>query len=55
MPSVLLVGNFLYSTSGIYGVGDELATQLDRRVWRVLTTSSKSRRLHRLVDMVRTS
>jgi glycosyltransferase involved in cell wall biosynthesis len=52
---VLMVGNFLYAANGIYGICDELAQQLSAHGWEVLTTSSKVRRLPRLLDMVKTA
>ncbi len=51
---VLLVGNFLSRTSGIYGVGDGLADRLAGRGRLVTTTSSKPRRIPRLLDMIAT-
>ncbi len=48
---VLLVGNFFSSLSG-QSVCDELAKRLAALRWTVLTTSSRSGRLPRLVDMV---
>src|SRR5262249_52348144 len=49
---VLLVGNFLSSTSGNRSVCEDLAIQLAVSHWPVLTTSARPGRLPRLFDMV---
>jgi glycosyltransferase involved in cell wall biosynthesis len=54
-PAVLLVGNFFVSASGGRGVCEDLALRLSGAGWPVLTTSWKSSRARRLVDMVATS
>lgn len=50
--SVLLIGNFLSSSVGTRGVCEDLATQLRGLGWFVLTTSSRTPRLARLMDML---
>src|ERR1044072_49137 len=52
--SILLVGNFLSSTLGTRGVCEDLAAELTRLGWPVLTTSDKLNRLSRLADMLNT-
>jgi len=52
---VLLVGNFLSGSRYIRGVCEDLAPRLTASGWEVLTTSSKSGRVPRLVDMVTTA
>lgn len=51
----LLVGNFLSAFTGIRGVGEELAQQLEAAGWKVITTSDKPGRLQRLLDMIITT
>jgi glycosyltransferase involved in cell wall biosynthesis len=53
--SVLLVGNFLSSSGGSRGVCEELALRLVADGTKVFTTSSKSNRVPRLLDMLRTA
>lgn len=53
--SVLLVGTFLSSTLSARGVCEDLAVRLPPLGWRVLTTSTKSSRLSRFLDMVGTT
>jgi len=50
--SILIVGNFLYKTSGVRAVCEDLSEQLVRIGWTVLTSSSKPGRVSRLVDML---
>ncbi len=52
---VLLVGNFLSSTSGNYNVCEDLAARLTRLGWPVITTSQKQDRLSRFGDMIATT
>lgn len=52
---VLLVGNFLSTTHGVRGVGEELALRLQPLGWPVLTTSPEPRRALRLCDMLRST
>jgi len=52
---VLLVGNFLSTTHGVRGVGEELALRLQPLGWPVLTTSPEPRRAVRLFDMLRST
>lgn len=51
---VLLVGNFLSSSLGTRGVCEDLAAELGRVGWPVLTTSGKPGRVLRLLDMLST-
>lgn len=51
-PGLLLVGNFLSGSRPYRLACEELATQLLRRGWDVLTTSVKANRLARLLDML---
>ncbi|MGH7648351.1 MAG: glycosyltransferase family 4 protein [Gemmatimonadaceae bacterium] len=51
-PRLLLVGNFLSATRSNLTVGEELAVRLRAAGWTVATTSSKERRILRLLDMV---
>src|SRR5262245_38556726 len=51
-PPILLVGNFLSSTLGNRGVCEDLAARLAASLWPVLTTSNRSGRLLRLLDMI---
>ncbi len=52
---VLVVGNFLASSVGTNGVCEELASELLRAGWPVLTTSDKIAKVPRLLDMVGTA
>jgi glycosyltransferase involved in cell wall biosynthesis len=52
---VLMVSNFLLASVGTRGVCDDLALRLASAGWPVLTTSSRSNRAARLLDMLRTS
>ena len=52
---VLMVSNFLLPSLGTRGVCDDLALRLASAGWPVLTTSSRSSRPARLLDMLRTS
>ena len=53
-PPLLMIGNFLSGARGTRGVCEELATRLSAAGWRVVTTSSRSGRVARLVDMLGT-
>ena len=53
--AVLLVGSFPAAGSGAFSPCVGLAAGLARRGWRVLTTSSKSSRARRLLDMTMTA
>jgi len=50
--SVLIVGNFLSGTVGNRGVCEELADRLRASGWDVITTSNRTGRVGRLVDML---
>ncbi len=52
---ILLVGNFLSSTSGNYNVCEDLAARLVLRGWPVITTSQKQERIARVADMLTTT
>jgi glycosyltransferase involved in cell wall biosynthesis len=54
MKPVLLVGNFFSSSIGTRSYCEELACQMTRSGWPVLTTSYKRGRVSRLLDMVGT-
>jgi glycosyltransferase involved in cell wall biosynthesis len=54
MKPVLLVGNFFSSSIGTRSYCEELACQMTRSGWPVLTTSYKRGRVSRLFDMVGT-
>jgi glycosyltransferase involved in cell wall biosynthesis len=49
---LLLVGSFVTAGLGAHGVCHDLADRLSAGGWPVLTTSSKSGRLQRLLDMI---
>ena len=49
---VLLIGNFLSSTTGNYSVCEDLAARLTGLGWPVITTSQKPDRLARVSDMI---
>lgn len=49
---VLLIGNFLSSSLGIRSVSEDLAEELSAAGWRVLTTSSRSGRIAKILDML---
>jgi glycosyltransferase involved in cell wall biosynthesis len=51
-PSILLVGNFLSDNAGSRSAGEELNARLKQMGWVTMTTSSKSSRLLRLLDMM---
>jgi len=51
---VLLVGNFLSSSLGAHAVCEDLAIQLAKRGWSVITTSNKAGKLSRVTDMLST-
>lgn len=51
-PPVLLVGNFLSATRGTRGVCEDLALGLRAAGWPVITTSSCSGRVARLIDFL---
>jgi glycosyltransferase involved in cell wall biosynthesis len=51
---VLIVGNFLHSATGTFGVCEGLAAELSTAGWDVVTTSGRPRRLARLADMLTT-
>ena len=53
-PRLLLVGNFLSAAKSNLTVGEELAARLSAGGWSVLTTSSRPRRIPRLIDMLAT-
>lgn len=53
-PQLLMIGNFLSGARGTRGVCEELAARLSAAGWSVVTTSSRSGRLARLVDMIGT-
>jgi glycosyltransferase involved in cell wall biosynthesis len=53
--TVLMVGNFLSTTHGVRGVGEELALRLPPLGWPVVTTSCEPRRWLRLFDMLQTA
>jgi glycosyltransferase involved in cell wall biosynthesis len=53
--TVLLVGNFLSSTSGIRFVCEDLAEKLATSGWSVISASNRPNRLSRLYDMSRTA
>ena len=49
---ILFVGNFLSESLGSHSVCEDLALQMARLGWPVLTTSSKRNRFSRLFDMI---
>lgn len=51
---LLLIGNFLSSTLGVRGVSEDLAEELSRSGWPVITTSNKSGRIAKTFDMLAT-
>lgn len=51
-PGVLLIGNFLSATRGTRGVCEDLALGLRAAGWPVITTSSCSGRVARLIDFL---
>ncbi|MEO8075731.1 MAG: glycosyltransferase family 4 protein [Acidobacteriota bacterium] len=51
---VLIVGNFLHSATGTFGVCEGLAAELAAAGWDVVTTSGRPRRVARLADMLTT-
>src|SRR4051794_40856340 len=53
--NVLLVGTFLSVKRGVRSVCEDLALHLSHAGWDVLTTSDKSQRLPRLIDMTSTA
>lgn len=53
--SVLLVGNFLSRTVTYGSVGEELASRLESRGWKVTLTSKHLHRMRRVFDMVATT
>jgi glycosyltransferase involved in cell wall biosynthesis len=54
LPGVLLVGNFLSSSTGVRSVCEDLAIRLAANGWPVVTTSAKPGRIARVGDMVAT-
>ncbi|MCI0336627.1 MAG: glycosyltransferase family 4 protein [Acidobacteria bacterium] len=52
--SVLLVGNFLSSSTGVRSVCEDLAMQLAGKGWPIFTSSAKPGRIARVSDMVST-
>ena len=52
---VLLVGNHLSATTGTRSIGEDLANRFKELNWEVTTTSHKSRKIPRLLDMLRTT
>lgn len=54
-PAVLMVGNFLSATKGVRFVCEDLAEQLQRQGWFVITTSDQPGRVSRLLDMLLTA
>src|SRR5437773_692073 len=52
--SVLVIGNFLSSSTGTRGVCEELAARLSASNWTVLTTSDCQHRVFRLLHMIST-
>ena len=53
--TVLVIGNFLSQTLGVWGACESLAAQLRGAGWTVITASDRRRRLSRGLDMVRTA
>ena len=53
--AVLLIGNFLSESLGVWGVCESLARQLGGAGWKVIAASGKRRRLSRALDMVATA
>jgi glycosyltransferase involved in cell wall biosynthesis len=53
--TILLVGNFLSSSTGTRGVCEDLAERLRSLGWSVVTTSARPRRIPRLLDMLATA
>lgn len=49
---VLLIGNFLSDTLGIRSISEDLAQELSAAGWTVLTTSSRSGRISKILDML---
>lgn len=53
--TVLLIGNFLSSSTGIRSVCEDLAEHLSEKGWQIISTSNKQKRLPRLFDMINTA
>jgi glycosyltransferase involved in cell wall biosynthesis len=53
-PSILIVGNFLSSSTGTRGVCEDLAVALKSAGWSVLTSSSRVSRFLRLIEFLLT-
>ena len=51
-PAILLIGNFLSSTTGARGVCEDLAERLGAAGWHVRTASYKAHRIARVLDML---
>ena len=51
-PSILIVGNFLSSSTGTRGVCEDLAAALKNAGWSVLISSSRVSRFLRLIDFL---
>lgn len=54
-PTILLVGDFSASKVGNESVAEDLVRRLKRRNYKLVTTSAKTGRLSRVVDMVLTT
>lgn len=52
--TILFIGTFLSHTSGSKSISKDLSFRLEKKGWQVLTTSHKSGRLNRLLDILAT-
>lgn len=52
---VLFVGNFLSAVTGANSLSEDVASHLASEGWEVLTTSYKTNRVSKLIDMVRST
>jgi len=53
-PTVLIIGKFLSQASSVRGACEDLAEQMRKAGWVVVTTSSKPGRMASLLDMLKT-
>jgi len=52
--TILLIGTFLSEASNVYSVNEDLTIRLEENGWRVFTTSHKSSRVTRMLDILTT-
>lgn len=55
MPGVFFAGNFLSKSTGVMGVGEELASHFTKSRWRVITASKHLGRVKRMLDFLWTA